>query len=184
MPAPLGRIKSLVVLMMENRSFDHMFGRMMSPAYHIDGLTGTESNPDSAEQETRFLRRYPGRRSHPRPGSSHFADVNLQIFGNPQGVPDGGPAMKGFVESYQTHTHNAAKSRRIMKCFSPDKVPVLTTLAKQYAICDRWFSSVPGPTLPNRSYIHSATSIGRVDMSPIYGPTKRRRFTSASASPA
>ena len=55
-----------------------------------------------------------------------------------------------------------------MKCFSPDKIPALSGLAWQYAICDRWFSSVPGPTLPNRSFIHSATSIGRVDMSPIW----------------
>ena len=51
MPAPLDSIKHLVVLMMENRSFDHMLGRMMSPSYAIDGLQGTESNPDSAEKE-------------------------------------------------------------------------------------------------------------------------------------
>ena len=168
MPSPLDKIKRLVVLMMENRSFDHMFGRMMSSGYPIDGLTGSESNPDSAEQATpvSFDAKLSGDLT-PDPGH-HFADVNLQIFGNAQGVPDGGPLMKGFVESYHTHTHDVAKSRRIMKCFSPDKIPVLTTLAKQYAICDRWFSSVPGPTLPNRAYIHSATSIGRVDMSPIW----------------
>ena len=52
MPSPLDKIKHLVVLMMENRSFDHMFGRMMSSGYPIDELTGSESNPDSAEQET------------------------------------------------------------------------------------------------------------------------------------
>ena len=76
--------------------------------------------------------------------------------------------MKGFVQSYQMHTHDVAASHRIMKCLTPDKIPALTGLARSYAICDRWFSSVPGPTLPNRSFIHSATSIGRVDMSPIW----------------
>jgi phospholipase C len=168
MPFPLDKIKHLVVLMMENRSFDHMLGRMMRPGYPIDGLTGNESNPDSTEQEVRvtFDARTGGDLT-PDPGH-HFPDVNLQIFGNVQAKADGGPLMKGFVQSYQTHTHSVASSRRIMKCFSPDKIPALSGLAWQYAICDRWFSSVPGPTLPNRSFIHSATSIGRVDMSPLW----------------
>jgi phospholipase C len=58
-----------------------------------------------------------------------------------------------------------------MKCYDPEdarKIPALVTLAKQYANCDRWFSSVPGPTLPNRAFLHAATSIGRVDMNPIW----------------
>src|SRR3954451_4887985 len=167
MSTPLDSIKHVVVLMMENRSFDHMFGRMKSSSYAIDGLDGTESNPDSAEKEVRvtFDAKVGGDLT-PDPGH-HFPDVNLQIFGNVQAKFDGGPLMKGFVQSYQTHTHNLAASHRIMKCLTPDKIPALTGLAKNYAICDRWFSSVPGPTLPNRSFIHSATSIGRVDMSPI-----------------
>lgn len=55
-------------------------------------------------------------------------------------------------------------AHRIMKCFAPQKLPVLTNLAKQFCVCDRWFSSLPGPTFPNRAYMHAATSIGRVDM--------------------
>jgi phospholipase C len=44
----------------------------------------------------------------------------------------------------------------------------LATLAQEYAVCDHWFSSIPGPTLPNRSYAHAATSMGRLDMNPIW----------------
>jgi len=47
--SPVDNIKHMVVLMMENRSFDHMFGMMMDPDWAVDGLTGLESNPDSAE---------------------------------------------------------------------------------------------------------------------------------------
>jgi len=47
MALPLDNIKHLVVLMMENRSFDHMLGLMMSPDWPIDGLTGDETNADS-----------------------------------------------------------------------------------------------------------------------------------------
>lgn len=164
----LSKIKHLVVLMMENRSFDHMLGMMMAPDYAIDGLRGTESNPDGDEKDVQVNAdaTISGDLT-PDPGH-HYPDVNMQIFGNYEARDDGGPKMMGFVRSFQDHTHDVAKSHRIMNCFSPDKIPVITTLARQYANCDRWFSSVPGPTLPNRSFMHAATSIGRVDMSPIW----------------
>jgi phospholipase C len=44
---------------------------------------------------------------------------------------------------------------------------VITTLAQQFAVCERWFSSMPGPTLPNRAFAHAATSNKHVDMSPM-----------------
>src|ERR1039457_4636405 len=157
----LSKIKHLVVLMMENRSFDHMLGMMMAPDYAIDGLRGTESNPDGDEKDVQVNAdaTISGDLT-PDPGH-HYPDVNMQIFGNYEARDDGGPKMMGFVRSFQDHTHDIAKSHRIMNCFSPEKTPFLTTPARQYANCDRWFSSVPGPTLPNRSFMHAATSIGR-----------------------
>ena len=47
-----------------------------------------------------------------------------------------------------------------MRCFAPKSLPVLTTLASEFAVCDSWFSSVPGPTWPNRFFAHAATSKG------------------------
>ena len=47
-----------------------------------------------------------------------------------------------------------------MRCFPPKSLPVLTTLATEFAVCDAWFSSVPGPTWPNRFFAHAATSKG------------------------
>ena len=93
-----------------------------------------------------------------------FLNVNQQIFGTE--TPAGGaPApMSGFVTSYGAVSGSVSKSHRVMKCFDPKKVPVISTLAQQYALCTRWFSSVPGPTLPNRAYAHGATSVGHVDM--------------------
>ncbi len=72
--------------------------------------------------------------------------------------------MSGFVRSYEGKTGNPQAAHRIMKCFSPQTLPVLTNLAQQFCVCDRWFSSVPGPTFPNRAFMHGATSMGRVDM--------------------
>ena len=44
------------------------------------------------------------------------------------------------------------------------KVPVLTTLATEYAVFNGWFSSIPGPTICNRAFAHYGTSFGNVDM--------------------
>ncbi len=168
MASPIDKIKHIVVLMMENRSFDHLFGFMMGPDYPIDGLTGKESNFDSAGKEVRVNAGADiSGELTPDPGH-HFPDVNKQIFGNFQAKTGQAPPLSGFVKSYEDHTHDVRKSHNVMSCFAPKKIPVITTLAREFAVCDRWFSSVPGPTLPNRSFIHSATSIGRVDMSPVW----------------
>jgi phospholipase C len=78
---------------------------------------------------------------------------------------------QGFISSYfgltpvSGNTPNTHDPERIMKCFTPDQVPVITTLAQNFAVCDRWFSSIPGPTWPNRFFIHAASS-GGLDDSP------------------
>ena len=160
-------IQHLVVLMLENRSFDHMFGFLKSNAYPIDGLDGTETNPDSKGALVQVSRdaNYAGDLSAD-PGHD-FISVNEQIFGNAQATGNG-PFMKGFVKAYESKTKNVGKSHRIMRCFKPSRLPNLGTLAQEYAICDRWFASVPGPTLPNRAFVYGATSQGRVNMSPQY----------------
>ena len=102
---------------------------------------------------------------NPDPGHS-FPDVNFQVFSNFEGANRGEPTM-GLVKSYQSHTQQLTAAHKIMKCMGEAVIPVLSTLAKQYAVCDRWFSSVPGPSFPNRSFAHAATSIGSVDNSVI-----------------
>jgi phospholipase C len=161
------KIEHLVVLMMENRSFDHMLGFLKSPSWPVDGLDGTETNPDGQGVRVRVSpdARYAGDFS-PDPGHD-FISVNEQIFSNSQGT-GGGPFMQGFVKAYQGKTGNVTKSHNIMKCFGPGRLPALATLAQEYAVCDRWFASVPGPTLPNRAFAMGATSLGRVDMNPNY----------------
>ena len=57
------------------------------------------------------------------------------------------------------------QAREIMKCFDAGTSPGPSTLAKEFAICDRWFSSVPGPTWPNRLFTPASTSSGYVDNS-------------------
>jgi phospholipase C len=154
--------------MMENRSFDHMFGFLKSPDWPIDGLSGTETNPDSRGTAVRVTpdARYAGDFT-PDPGHD-FVSVNEQIFGNSTGTGSG-PFMQGFVRAYEGKTRgDLTRAHNVMKCFGPGRLPALSTLAREYAVCDRWFASVPGPTLPNRAFAFGATSLGRVDMNPNY----------------
>lgn len=169
--AGLDNLKHIVVLMMENRSFDHMLGGLSLVTENgqkkypsINGLTGTESNPDSngnlvqVNPNAKFQSQLDPDPDH------HFPGVDMQIFnGAPQG-PGRPRSMKGFVRDYFTQTNNVNKSHNIMSYFTPDKLPVLTTLATEFALFNGWFSSIPGPTICNRAFAHYGTSFGQVGM--------------------
>jgi phospholipase C len=75
-------------------------------------------------------------------------------------------ANSGFVEDFaRAYPLSPAQDRaEIMKYFADGQLPALHALAKNFAVCDRWFSSLPGPTWPNRFFVHSGTSLGRVSM--------------------
>jgi hypothetical protein len=76
--------------------------------------------------------------------------------------------MQGSVASYFNQQQNTAHSHDILYYFTPDKLPVLTTLATQYAVFNRWFASIPGPTICNRAFAHYGTSFGQVSMDVFY----------------
>jgi len=167
MSAGTDNLKHIVVLMMENRSFDHLLGFLQNGNYQINGLAGGESNldakhnPVSVTNDAIFFGDLT-----PDPGHSHF-DVMQQMFDGADPAVTAQPPMSGFVKDYGLHTSDVGSSHNIMKCFSQSKLPILSKLAQQFCVCDNWFSSVPGPTFPNRAFAHAATSIGRVDMSPL-----------------
>jgi phospholipase C len=160
----LDNLKHVVVLMMENRSFDHMLGFAQRPAWAIDGLAGNESNADSAGGVAQVSSdaNYAGDLT-PDPGHSGFDTLN-HLYGDPAMPVATEPTMSGFVRSYEGKNLSPQGAHRIMKSFSSEKLPVLTSLAQRFCVCDRWFSSLPGPTFPNRAFVHAATSLGRVDM--------------------
>jgi phospholipase C len=76
--------------------------------------------------------------------------------------------MAGFVQSYYDQRKDTAHSRKIMYYFAKDKLPVLTGLARNYALFNGWFASIPGPTLCNRAFAHYGTSFGQVSMDVFY----------------
>lgn len=174
------RVRHVFVLMLENRSFDHMLGfsgiQGSDPSTgnptSIEGLIGNpHSNVDPVDGEpipasTPADFKIPNEDGDPGHG---FDDVLEQLCGKEAIYPD--PANgkyppinnSGFIASYRDS--GSAHPKRVMKCFPPERVPVINALAREFAVCDHWFSSMPGPTWPNRFFIHAASS-GRLDDSP------------------
>lgn len=158
------KINRVILLMLENRSFDHLCGylRMLDP--RIDGLFGVEYNyldpasPDSTKITVSDDAPYVPDLS-PSPGHE-VADVRTQLYAGGDG---GRITNAGFVKNYAEQGVSPATAGRVMKCFSPKTLPVVTTLAREFALCDHWHSSMPGPTWPNRLFVHCATSGGFTD---------------------
>lgn len=154
-----GPIKTVVVLIMENRSFDHILGWLKSTRPDIDGLSGTESNsvnisdPKSPKvfvsDDAIFVDSDPGH---------SFQAIHEQIFGSNVISPNSAPMMNGFVQ--QAMSMDPDMARTVMSGFKPEVIPIYTELANEFAVFDRWFASVPSSTQPNRFYVHSATSHG------------------------
>ena len=169
MPPGLDNLKHLVVLMMEKRSFDHMIGLLKDDIPDLRGVAaGDYTNLDTVGNPVLLTddAAYQGQLTVD-PGHD-FNDVYLQIYGTPfNGTFARTPTMAGFVKSYEQQA-GVSKGAAVMRCFKPQRVPTIATLATEYAVCDQWFSSVPGPTLPNRAFAHFGTSFGRLDMSPDF----------------
>jgi len=153
--------------MMENRSFDHMLGSLKADNAAIDGIDGTFSNLDTTGEPVKQqpLAEFQGQLD-PDP-DHHFPAVDLQIFGGDTS-PNRTPNMQGFVKSYFNQRRDVQHSQKIMYYFPKDKLPVITTLALEFAVFNRWFASIPGPTICNRAFAHYGTSFGRVDMNLLY----------------
>ena len=167
MPPGLDALKHVVVLMMENRSFDHMLGSLKATNPLIDGIDGTQSNPDINGKPV-FVQPLAEFQSQLDPDPNHhFPAVDLQIFGGDQSSTRVAN-MQGFVKSYYQQQEDVAHSQKIMYYFSEDKLPVLTSLATNFAVFNRWFASIPGPTICNRAFAHYGTSFGQVGMNVFY----------------
>lgn len=177
------QIKHVVVLMLENRSFDHMVGYLQSSAYPINGIdpANLPSNPMSPDNPTAVAATSDAPYVLPFDAGHSVSDTNLQVYFNVAGPPAAGPTNKGFIYSYsQQQGVTAATAPLIMKCFAPAAVPVITTLAQQFALCTRWYSSVPGPTWPNRFFVHCATSKGYIDNSLLHNYDMRTVYENLS----
>jgi phospholipase C len=162
----LDKIEHFVVLMLENRSFDHVFGLRRG----VDGLSGqTNTAPGFAPVKATGGAPFEIPTKHALGPLHNVVDVNLQLYGNLSGPTHAGqtPSMDGFVQSYlQGFTEDVRRPptqtelELVMQSFDANALPSIWQLAEAFALCDKWFCEVPGPTHPNRLYVHAGTSAG------------------------
>ena len=181
----LATVSHVVVLMLENRSFDHMLGYLYAGTGNVspsgqpfEGLTGTESCPDGNGNQVSVYQITPSTpNAYFMPGADPgegYQATNSQLWGSIAAPASGAvPTMSGFVTdfSYTIGWETTDKwsivpgtvASDIMGCFTPQALPVLSALAAGYAVCDHWFASVPTETLPNRAFACAGTSQGHMD---------------------
>jgi phospholipase C len=179
-------IKHVVVLMLENRSFDSMPGMLYESNETFNGLDGTEQNvwhkPGGLQQtvtvwESPELTPTAACIPDPDPGEL-FTDIAMQIDGlGAEGQPSTrAPAMGGFVDGYMRQPPPDPKvdpppdPAAAMHYFTPDQLPVLSGLARAFGVSDRWHASAPCQTWPNRFFVHTGTANGYVNNSPTHFP--------------
>jgi phospholipase C len=141
------------VLIQENRSFDHVLGYLSRDKINreLDGLLPPE-DPGAKLQVNRF-------------GNREFAVQRTLATAWPPGIIDPGHGfedvltqmtnnMGGFVQSFaerlKTTDPTDPRLRLVMNFFGPDELPVYTLLAREFGICDSWYTAHAGPTWPNR----------------------------------
>ena len=185
-------IEHVVVLCLENRSFDHMLGFLDHPDPAFDGLLrgGPHDNPGWDGGKPVAASR--GAKKVLPLGPDHSHDAVMEQLALAGRGRRRHATNRGFVNSYERKARGLAPARMggllgpllnwwlqrkqvatataagrgplAMLCQDPGQVPVLRELALQFAVCDRWFCSVPGETWPNRNYMHAATSDGETDI--------------------
>lgn len=161
-PSP---IKTVVVLVQENRSFDHMLGWFKSLNPEINGVTArlSQSNPISVSDPNSTHLTFRDTAAFVDPDPDHsFQAIYEQVSGKPWNTSDPDPnppiTMTGFAQNAERRAQGLAET--VMNGFKPEMVPVFKELVTEFAVCDRWFASLPAATQPNRLYVHSATSHG------------------------
>jgi len=166
--ANLGKVDHIVVLMLENRSFDHMLGYLTLEGGRgdIDGLTGSESNSyNGTTYPVHHLDRtaWNGELEDPCHGPEC---IDQQLENENSGFV---ASYADYLAAYQ-HAHGSAPGADpglVMGYYNAEDLPVYDHLAREFCVCDRWFSSVPGATWPNRLYSLAGRAAGdREDVDP------------------
>ncbi|KAK6839417.1 phosphatidylglycerol specific phospholipase [Apiospora arundinis] len=167
------KIKNVVVLVEENRSFDTFCGGL---TYNrkIDGLLHhnycNSMNASDPKQHADVCAEALAADVAKDDPNHSISGVNMQLFSTwhpdeqlVKGAPDWKyENMRGFVteQAVAYKTEDKSRAAEAINYYTPEHIPVFNAIAENFVLFDRWFCSVPGPTNPNRAYLTSGTSHG------------------------
>jgi phospholipase C len=184
--AILPQIKHVVVLTLENRSFDNLFGWLYddtpgnSPACYIPGTPPAPFNGLSANKYfNENITVNGGAQVFAREGTTPWVVGTKTVAWSSVPSPDpgeefnhvatqiGANKMDGFIADYISWVTSAGgtpdEAAQIMQSYSPAQIPVISALAKSFAVSDAWHASVPSQTWPNRAFLQAGASAGHVN---------------------
>jgi phospholipase C len=150
-------VRHVVLLMLENRSFDQMLGCFKSIYPNLEGVNSAQPGANTAPDGTVYKQAPTTERQmllDPRHEVDH---VRTQL------ADSNGGFVRDLAAAYEGKC-TATQLSNVMGYYPLDFLPALHALAHDFMICDHWFSSLPGPTWPNRFFALSGTSCGRVNM--------------------
>jgi phospholipase C len=178
----LSQVTNIVVVMLENRSLDNMCGWLYSnpppqPSLYLPvGSPQSFNGVNPALWNPSNVTYFGGQPAVQVPVGNGTADttvpdpdpeetfnnITYQLFG-PE-APGTSPTWpnQGFVVNYANAATGSA-ANQIMQCYNPSQIPVISSLAQNFAISDAWYASVPSQTWPNRCFVHAGTSNGNVN---------------------
>jgi phospholipase C len=146
-------IKHVIVLMLENRSFDHILADCIKNKKKYNPTGTNENDGQLYRQSASAARMVANDPMH------ETTDVLIQLKGNGTVQQNG-----GFVLNYAQHYPQQPDPSEVMKYHQHGALPAIHALADTFTVCDNWHASVPGPTWVNRLFVLSGTSLGRVKM--------------------
>jgi phospholipase C len=158
---PLSDIETIVIVIMENRSFDHMLGYLSLPGPNrldVEGLTNdptwraAHANYDGT---TRYDIQPITQQAIDDPPHEQ-ATIAIQINTPPQ--PGAPSKMGGFVTSYLQRTPAPQNPALVMGYYTAPQVPTFDFFARQFVVCDHWFAALPTGTQANRLMAMSGES--------------------------
>ena len=160
MAGTLDLIDTIIVLILENRSFDHVLGYLSRGAGGLP-VDGIRDDPAWLAQHANS---WNGATYPPHPisrmaivdpphGSRAIAD---QIGRPPAGSTT--PPMDGFVKAYANSNPTPDDVSLVMGHYTAAEVPMSDFLARNYAVCDHWFAALPAGTQPNKLMAMSGTT--------------------------
>lgn len=164
---PYDYIDTIIIVEMENRSFDHYFGalKLVEGRTDVNGLTADMSNLTSDGTQVPVFAAGKHWIVDPDPGHGHATSLKQWAAG----------ANSGFVTEFEGENESDAtleQVSQVMGYMVRSEIPALYGLADAFTLCDQWHCGLLGPTWPNRFYSHAATSDGLYsNLAPLSSPT-------------
>lgn len=173
----LDPIEHIVVLVLENRSFDHTLGYLALPEHRLPDRGELPVDVNGLDLGA-LSNHHDGRDYKPEPlDETVFHDKDLDpphsAGSTAAQIADGtmGGFVSAFAKALAEKQSDAANDPEVLKAvmgyLTPPQVPVYDHLARSFCICDRWHCSIPGPTMPNRFYAVAGTThgvLGNIDV--------------------